>query len=75
MKARAKTFDFILSTVSAEVDWNMYLHLLKPDGKVRRASASALLHPRPHRRRVPSSSWSACPTSSPSSRASSSPTG
>ncbi len=31
-KALAGSFDLILCTVSAEIDWNAYLSLLKPDG-------------------------------------------
>lgn len=32
MNAAAGTFDFLLSTVSADIDWTPYLTLLRPDG-------------------------------------------
>jgi uncharacterized zinc-type alcohol dehydrogenase-like protein len=32
MAAQAGTFDFLLSTVSADIDWSPYLALLRPDG-------------------------------------------
>ncbi|MFW7379226.1 MAG: NAD(P)-dependent alcohol dehydrogenase [Oligoflexus sp.] len=34
MQKLASSFDFILSTVSADLDWNLYLNLLRPDGKL-----------------------------------------
>ena len=34
MKAAASSFNFILSTISANVDFNAYLNLLKPDGRM-----------------------------------------
>ncbi len=34
MKSKAQSLDFIISTVSADLDWNAYLNLLRPDGKL-----------------------------------------
>jgi uncharacterized zinc-type alcohol dehydrogenase-like protein len=34
MKAAAGSFDFILSTVNVPLDWNAYLELLAPDGRL-----------------------------------------
>jgi uncharacterized zinc-type alcohol dehydrogenase-like protein len=34
MNSKAQSLDFILSTVSAELDWNAYVNLLRPDGKL-----------------------------------------
>jgi len=34
MRARDSTFDFILCTVSAELEWVTYFKLLKPEGKL-----------------------------------------
>ncbi|MCX6130490.1 MAG: NAD(P)-dependent alcohol dehydrogenase [Proteobacteria bacterium] len=34
MKSRASSLDMILSTVNVDLDWNAYLNILRPDGKL-----------------------------------------
>lgn len=34
MESRKNSLDFIISTVHADLDWNAYLNLLRPDGKL-----------------------------------------
>ncbi len=34
IKAAARRFDFIISTVNAKLDWNLYLNTLKPRGRL-----------------------------------------
>lgn len=34
LKAETGTLDFIISTVPVDIDWEAYLHILRPDGKL-----------------------------------------